>query len=91
MGTRRQFSREFKLEAFKLENERGVSVRSLGHEVIVSQVHQSFLRSDRTYGADACGMTCSNWVYDADCIASNGSCVNTLCVRGHGGGASPQD
>jgi transposase len=41
MGTRRQFSREFKLEAVKLVKERGVSVAQAAREL---DVHENVLR-----------------------------------------------
>ncbi len=41
MGTRRQFSREFKLEAVKLVKERGVSVAQAGRDL---DVHENVLR-----------------------------------------------
>jgi hypothetical protein len=34
MGTRRQFSREFKVEAVKLVKERGVSVQQAAHSPV---------------------------------------------------------
>lgn len=42
MGTRRQFSREFKVEAVKLVKERGVSVTQAARDL---DVHQTMLRS----------------------------------------------
>lgn len=42
MGTRRQFSREFKLEAVKLVKERGVSVAQAARDL---ELHQTVLRS----------------------------------------------
>ena len=41
MGTRRQFSREFKLEAVKLVKERGVSIAQAGRDL---DVHENVLR-----------------------------------------------
>lgn len=41
MGTRRQFSREFKLEAVKLVEDRGVSVAQAARDL---DVHQNVLR-----------------------------------------------
>lgn len=41
MGTRRQFSREFKLEAVRLVKERGVSVAQAAREL---DVHENVLR-----------------------------------------------
>ena len=41
MGTRRQFSREFKLEAVRLVKERGVSVAQVGRDL---DVHENVLR-----------------------------------------------
>ena len=41
MGTRRQFSREFKLEAVKLVKERGVAVAQAAREL---DVHENVLR-----------------------------------------------
>ena len=41
MGTRRQFSREFKLEAVKLVKERGVSAVHAAHDL---DVHENVLR-----------------------------------------------
>ena len=41
MGTRRQFSREFKLEAVKLVKERGVSAVQAAHDL---DVHENVLR-----------------------------------------------
>jgi len=41
MGTRRQFSREFKLEAVKLVKERGISVRQAARDL---DVHENVLR-----------------------------------------------
>lgn len=41
MGTRRQFSREFKLEAVKLVKERGVSVAQAARDL---DVHENVLR-----------------------------------------------
>ena len=41
MGTRRQFSREFKLEAVRLVEERGVSVAQAGRDL---DVHENVLR-----------------------------------------------
>ena len=41
MGTRRQFSREFKLEAVKLVKERGVSVSQAARDL---DVHENVLR-----------------------------------------------
>ena len=41
MGTRRQFSREFKLEAVKLVQDRGVSVAQAARDL---DVHQNVLR-----------------------------------------------
>ncbi len=41
MGTRRQFSREFKLEAVKLVKERGVSVAQAARDL---DVHEDVLR-----------------------------------------------
>ena len=42
MGTRRQFSREFKVEAVKLVKERGVSVAQAARDL---ELHQTVLRS----------------------------------------------
>lgn len=42
MGTRRQFSREFKLEAVKLVKERGVSVTQAARDL---DIHQTVLRA----------------------------------------------
>jgi transposase len=42
MATRRQFSREFKLEAVKLVKERGVSVAQAARDL---ELHQTVLRS----------------------------------------------
>ena len=42
MGTRRQFSREFKLEAVRLVKERGVSVAQAARDL---ELHQTVLRS----------------------------------------------
>jgi len=42
MGTRRQFSREFKLEAVKLVKERGVSVAQAALDL---DIHQTVLRA----------------------------------------------
>ncbi len=42
MGTRRQFSREFKLEAVKLVKERGVAVMKACRDL---DVHESRLRA----------------------------------------------
>lgn len=42
MGTRRQFSREFKLEAVKLVRDRGVSVVQAARDL---DVHQTVLRT----------------------------------------------
>jgi transposase len=41
MGTRRQFNREFKLEAIKLVRERGVSVAQAARDI---DVHENVLR-----------------------------------------------
>jgi transposase len=41
MGTRRQFSREFKLEAVRLVKDRGVSVRQAARDL---DVHENVLR-----------------------------------------------
>jgi transposase len=41
MGTRRQFSREFKLEAVRLVKERGVSVAQASRDL---EVHENVLR-----------------------------------------------
>jgi transposase len=41
MGTRRQFSREFKLEAVRLVKERGVSVAQAARDL---DVHENVLR-----------------------------------------------
>ena len=41
MGTRRQFSREFKLEAVKLVTQRGVSVAQTARDL---DVHENVLR-----------------------------------------------
>ena len=41
MGTRRQFSREFKLEAVRLVKERGVSVAQASRDL---DVHENVLR-----------------------------------------------
>jgi len=41
MGTRRQFSREFKLEAVKLVKERGVAVAQAARDL---EVHENVLR-----------------------------------------------
>ena len=41
MGTRRQFSREFKLEVVKLVKERGVSIAQAGRDL---DVHENVLR-----------------------------------------------
>ena len=41
MGTRRQFSREFKLEAVRLVKERGVSVPQAARDL---DVHENVLR-----------------------------------------------
>ena len=41
MGTRRQFSREFKLEAVRLDKERGVSVAQASRDL---DVHENVLR-----------------------------------------------
>ncbi|MFG3756976.1 transposase, partial [Klebsiella pneumoniae] len=41
MGTRRQFSREFKLEAVRLVKERGVSVSQAARDL---DVHENVLR-----------------------------------------------
>jgi transposase len=41
MGTRRQFSREFKLEAVRLVKERGVSVPQAARDL---EVHENVLR-----------------------------------------------
>ena len=40
MGTRRQFSREFKLEAVKLVNERGVAVAQAAHHTAVDDTYR---------------------------------------------------
>ena len=45
------------------------SQRSLSDEVLGAQVHQSFVRSDRTYGA-----TCWSKVKPVVCTASSDSC-----------------
>ena len=51
MGTRRQFSREFKLEAIKLVEDRGVSVAQAARDL---DVHQNVLRKwMRDVAADA--------------------------------------
>jgi transposase len=42
MGTRRQFSREFKLEAVKLVKERGVTVAQAARDL---EVHENLLRT----------------------------------------------
>jgi len=42
MGTRRQFSREFKLEAVKLVKERGVSITQAALDL---DIHQTVLRT----------------------------------------------
>jgi len=51
MGTRRQFSREFKLEAVRLVKERGVSVAQAARDL---DVHENVLRKwMRELAADA--------------------------------------
>jgi transposase len=51
MGTRRQFSREFKLEAVRLVKDRGVSVAQAGRDL---DVHENVLRKwVRELAADA--------------------------------------
>ncbi len=42
MGTRRQFSREFKVEAVKLVKERGVSITQAARDL---DIHQTMLRA----------------------------------------------
>lgn len=42
MGTRRQFSREFKVEAVKLVKERGVSIAQAARDL---EVHQTMVRA----------------------------------------------
>jgi len=42
MGTRRQFSREFKVEAVKLVKERGVSITQAALDL---DIHQTMLRA----------------------------------------------
>jgi transposase len=50
MGTRRQFSREFKVEAVRLVTERGVSVAQAARDL---DIHENLLRSwKRELGAD---------------------------------------
>ena len=50
MGTRRRFSREFKLEAVKLVTERGVAVAQAARDL---EIHESLLRSwVREFSAD---------------------------------------
>jgi transposase len=51
MGTRRQFSREFKVEAVKLVKERGVTVAQAARDL---DVHENVLRKwVQEFGADA--------------------------------------
>ena len=50
MGTRRQFSREFKLEAVRLVQERGVTVAQAGRDL---GLHENMLRKwIREFGAE---------------------------------------
>jgi len=49
MGTRRQFSREFKLEAVRLVKDRGVSVPQAARDL---DVHENVLRTWREAAAD---------------------------------------
>lgn len=58
------------------------SRRSLSDEVLGAQVQQSFVRSDRTYGARRCGTTCWSKARLVVCTASSGSCASRRCVPG---------
>ena len=52
MGTRRQFSREFKLEAVRLVKDRGVSVAQAARDL---DVHENVLRKRvRELASDPC-------------------------------------